>query len=240
MKDGWEMSHFSHAYYNVTDEDVLAKEIKKQTIHTGNATISGIDLSVHAWKRWNERVGPSLSYQECKQIMRTLIVSCKRIEFVNHQFAILDDEIVVIYERNKKTDTLCIVTFYGRISVLPFLMNIEALRKFNLRNDEHINLKINQRILNEQLTPPIPKEVVYYQQKKSKLMIEKYCTTNGEKIVVKKINSNGEYYAFVMDMNEPNTTINRQILEALEKLGYNTFVERNKAYFQKRFEEKQG
>lgn len=224
-------------HYKKVNKDILKKEIKKHIVYTNKLPIHEIDVSEHAWKRWNERVGPSIGQEQLKKMLCTLIIELNRIEFINHQFALIDDEIVIIYEKDKKSNSISIVTFYGRISVLPFLMNIEALRKFNLKNDELINLKVSSKILIEQNPPQIPKQIVRFKERRNFFQIEHYIDeANQDILYMFKIDSTGKCNIQEIDIHIPNQILNKKVVKMLKMMGFVEFVNEHKKFIQTRYD----
>lgn len=218
-------------FNSLFDKYTLQEEVKRRTYLHQEHSFSSVFISEHAHARWNERVGPKIEYETLCQMMNVLILELHRVEFINHQFALIDDEIVFIYEKDVKNNQLLILTFYGRISVLPFLMNIEALRKFNLKNDELINLKVADRIVVEQKFPIIPCEILRFDERRNSFLLEKYKGENGFFLYLFKIDSTGKCITEQIDLKNPYKTFNRKVLKAIEMLGFSDFIAEHKKYY---------
>lgn len=114
----------------------------KLTIHY---RIKKIAFSNHAVERWNERVGPRANKFSLNALLLDLL-RLKRIRFINHDMAIIDDDIMFYYTYNgKDTSTIVIQTFIGRISLKPLITNREYVENRYVFLDVPASVIVNQK-----------------------------------------------------------------------------------------------
>lgn len=183
-----------------------------------------INISAHAFERWNERVGPIYTnFEELEYIIRTLFNLPFRITWLSSSLGAIDSDILFIYEIID--EQVIIKTFYGRKSLQPALNNFKDLRRYNYSEDT-VNLSHTQELLKTQQPPLIPVEIVLFNGRTQSYYIEKY-SLEGEKssIYLKTIINKKIVEVIEIDLSKPQQSIfNRSVLYILHRLGHNKFV----------------
>lgn len=113
--------------------------------------IKKIAFSNHAVERWNQRVGPRANKYSLNALLLDLL-RLKRIRFIDHDMAIIDNEIVFYYTYNgTDTSTIVIQTFIGRISLKPLITNKEYVQ------NRYVFLDVAASVIVKQKFPEITK-----------------------------------------------------------------------------------
>lgn len=138
-----------------------------------------IRLRDHAHKRWNERIGPKISYKSLYYIIKRLFQEPDRIIFLDKDFGLIDNDILFTYY--KKRNIIHVTTFYGRVQKRPYLANLVEIRKWNARNKDAISLKLSDEELLLENLPLIAEKCVYFEDKGKKYKVEEFYNEKGEK-----------------------------------------------------------
>lgn len=128
--------------------------------------IIDVEVDSHAYERWPQRVGPIVTEDALKNIFRlAVLIQTNRVRVLDRDLAILDDEYVFAFKFEDSIFT--ITTFFGRISLKPFLSNVDTLRKYNSHFNEEINLVVEKDTLNQQSLPFAPTSVIEFDDSKN-------------------------------------------------------------------------
>ncbi|WP_121616866.1 hypothetical protein [Virgibacillus halodenitrificans] len=184
--------------------------------------IKEIVVNPHCVERWNERIGPKLEEEELELMFNQLLQIPYRITTLSKEIAIIDDDIVFIYKFEE--DKMIILTIYGRLSLKPSLQNLDRLKTFNYHHYDRLNLSIPERVLEEQIIPPIPVELFVFKGTKTFYRIEKFhCVENDIYYLTTFLN--GRQQLRVIDFsNHKQPRLNKKVLYVLYSLGYKDFV----------------
>ncbi|MFY0521090.1 hypothetical protein ACOMCU_25180 [Lysinibacillus sp. UGB7] len=186
--------------------------------------------SPHAFERWNLRVGPITTEGIITNIFRMAILTQpNRIRVLEKELAILDDEFVFSFRFENSIFT--ITTFYGRISLLPMLSNVDVLRKYNLHFNEQINLNVDINTLNRQKLPLTPTSVIEFEDEEKKHHLLFYFRCNEERNVIyhsvreRYLEAASEWNTQIIDLSHPSRFILSDTqLHLLGLLGHNLFI----------------
>ena len=199
-----------------------AQQTRKSRLFLEN--VQSIQLSEHAAKRWNERVGPFMEEAQLIVILNSLLLVPGSIKFINKEEGRIEDDIVFTYFIEE--DKIVITTFYGRVSLHPALNNLNLLKRFNYCEQDTYNLDVSQKILDRQRLPLIPEEIIQFNGSKSVYLIEKYV--NGDQdscLFFYKVTSDHVAVTMKIDPNRPEQPLlTRKTLYILNRLGYADFV----------------
>ncbi|MNY85685.1 hypothetical protein D3C78_18850 [compost metagenome] len=135
----------------------------------------------HAVSQWNDRVGPTLDAEQIKTIVEGYLREYDRIEIIGRGCMILDNEIVVACSLNTQK-VLVVETCFGRISLVPFLLDHDSLSSFMHRQRKGSGLR------NSQLVRNVKREGINLTQDKETL--EKQIVPEFSRVVRIKILSN--------------------------------------------------
>lgn len=141
--------------------------------------IREFDVEDHATKRWNERIGPIVEHHELKDHLSRLFLEPDRFLFLNHEFGLIDNDILFTYFVHKKRITM--TTFYGRISDRPYLLDLNTIRTWNKHSKDKINLSLSQSELNQQTLPPLAGQTVFFNDHNREYKLETYYDSFGKK-----------------------------------------------------------
>ncbi|MEB2280195.1 hypothetical protein LAV73_09330 [Lysinibacillus xylanilyticus] len=129
--------------------------------------IFDVVIAPHACERWNTRVGPITTNNVITNIFKVAVFTKpNRIQVLEKGLAILDEEYVFSFEFANAI--LTITTFYGRISLVPMLSNVDILRRYNLQFNEQVKLNIDINVLAQQELPYTPTSVIEFEDKENR------------------------------------------------------------------------
>jgi hypothetical protein len=134
--------------------------------------VEGIFLSHHAYYRWNERIGPIMTLQALNLMFSSLWEEPDRLILVDQEIGTLDQDIVFTYEIDR--GQLVITTFYGRMTLYPALQSMTIGQRLRLPQNDMLDLKIPNQLLQEQLPPHLPYVTLTFSGKKYLYKIEQY------------------------------------------------------------------
>jgi hypothetical protein len=188
---------------------------------------TAILIDNHALERWNQRVGPMISLDSLQKSLDIIFRNCSyRIDKLDQGIGSIDNEIIFTYELTK--NVFRITTFYGRRNLHPSLNHVRNLRKYNLYNNEYVNLALSEEELNNQYFPLIPKEIINFQGRITTYILEKYILSNRKLpcfLCYSKDNKRNTFYSFVIDLENPEKLpIPNNVLYILNRLGYGDFI----------------
>jgi hypothetical protein len=154
-----------------------------------NSTIKKIEVSEHAYSRWNKRVGPVTEKVVVEQVIDILLETF-RVEWGENGIGYLDDEIVFTFDYLDES-TVVIKNFYGRISAMPALQDFEELREYNQTENEKVDLSLSDEELKKQRFPILPVAIEQHIKKRFKHQIEYFETENQQKYKIIMCHENG-------------------------------------------------
>jgi hypothetical protein len=212
---------------NINKKLILIDLVSKQSpgIKQNSMVDKTVYITEHAFLRWNERVGPQYSEAKELEILLNSILSLPfRITWLNPTVGIIDSDIIFISEIIN--NIVIIKTFYGRKSLNPSLNQFETLRNYNSYEDEKVNLSLPPEILNKQLPPPIPIEIIRFSGRTIEYCLEHYITDeNRPFFYLKHIKDSRLQETNAVNITEPKQPLlNRSALYILYLLGYRDFV----------------
>lgn len=186
-----------------------------------------IIIDNHAFERWNERVGPTISLDSLQKSLEIIFRHCPyRIDRLDQGIGSIDKDIIFTYETSD--NEFKITTFYGRKHIHPTLNHVRNLRKYNLYYNEYVNLALSTDELTKQYFPLIPKEMIHFQGRITSYILEKYILADRKLpcfLCYSKDNKRNDYYSFVIDLENPEKIpIPNNVLYMLNRLGYGDFI----------------
>jgi hypothetical protein len=189
--------------------------------------LKSIIIPRHTLERWNQRVGPVVSFTTLKKTLEVIFKKFTyRVSKLDEGIGVIDNEIVFTYEITDKE--FYITTFYGRKSLQPALNQMKNLRNYNFYQHDQVNLALTEEELSHQLLPLIPREVIHFNGKKTTYILEKYQISNRTLpcfLCYKKEFMKKNYTTFLIDLeNREHAPIPRNVLCMLNWLGYGAFV----------------
>lgn len=220
--------------YSFLDNDTgYSLEVVKKSLFTRDYydplpnTFDSVTLSFHAFHRWNERIGPHISYQELIKLLNQLILIKGRLTKISDRRGLIDSDILFIYQQ--KGNKIHITTFYGRLSLNPSLRNIRDLKAYQLMEKERIILKLPNHILQSQHRPVLPIEYIEFEGRMISYVIQEYRVAgiNSEEILLflTETTKFGKRKMIVIDPdNVFETLLNHSVLYVLFTMGYRKFV----------------
>ncbi|KOY81333.1 hypothetical protein I6G82_02370 [Lysinibacillus macroides] len=128
-----------------------------------------IDVKVvaHAYERWHQRVGPPTTEDLLTNVFRVaILINPNRIRVLTRNLAILDNDIVFSFEF--EDSILKITTFFGRTSLKPLLLNVDALRRYNSQYKEEVDLHVERCVMTKQIPPIAPSTVIKFEDSENK------------------------------------------------------------------------
>lgn len=163
------------------DEQDVRRWVNERKVNRNESPLKiKTDKDRHALNRWNERVGPKVMKKELDQWVQ-VYYELGEFNFVTDVFGYISEEIVFAYKIEK--GRIIITTFYGRVSQKPILKDIVALREFNLKYNQFVDLKLDKDVLQKQKMPSVADEVFLHVKKNRTLYIEKYVTDSGKEML---------------------------------------------------------
>ncbi|WML46737.1 hypothetical protein RCG23_13910 [Neobacillus sp. PS3-34] len=214
-------------YKNEYTKDIVENFMSKKGQLVGKVrnSFSEVKISEHAFERWNQRVGPFFTrVEKLERLVFALLSLPLRIEWLSPSLGIIDSDILFIYEARE--ETLLIKTFYGRCSFHPSLYQFPVLKKYNLHELEKINLSLPPNILEQQVAPVLPLEVILFNGRTMDYCIETYLVEEQRSCMYLKMIKKGKITEITeIDLNHPEQhLLNRSVLYVLNRLGYQEFV----------------
>lgn len=195
-----------------------------------------IKVSKHAVERWNQRVGPILSSSELHYLLRCLYFA-GRIDFFRSQIAVIDNEIVFAFERNKKQ--LTIKTFLGRISRNPEFANFEEAQSKMIFYQQKTRLKVSKKILQQSPFPVVPREIFHLQTpRRLNYVLSEYEYFDHQRlstvVYFYEVNKNPRWKKIAYDdfYQPEDQPLDPSILRLLYIKGYEKYVLSQLAYHQ--------
>ena len=195
--------------------------------------IFDVVIDPHACERWNTRVGPITTNNIITNIFKVAVFTKPyRIQVLEKGLAILDEEYVFSFEFENAI--LTITTFFGRISLVPMLSNVDLLRRYNLQFNEQVKLNIDINVLAQQELPYTPTSVIELEDKENRTHLLFYFRG--------KVKNNDFYYHLmheerdgwdikIIDLANANRFILSDIqLHLMGLLGHNYFLLKYMSY----------
>lgn len=173
--------------------------LKRKTLVRLNKQPRNFSINEHALERWNERVGPIAKQEKLTQIINELY-KLDRVFLKDNNVGYIDNEILFTFQKDK--EKILIDTFYGRMSKKIALLNFEALRKYNAKEGEMIDLTLPEEELKEQIIPQLPFNILSIQYNKKIYLVEKYKTKTDETLIILIIQGSKE--KMTMSVLKPN------------------------------------
>jgi hypothetical protein len=208
---------------NALTDHVNSLRGTKDTFSPSNSVL----INHHTLDRWNERVGPIVSLDSLQKSLEIIFKNCPyRISKLDQGIASIDNDIIFTYDSDESE--FSISTFYGRKTLQPTLNHVKTLRKYNLHNNEYVNLTLSNEELNEQILPFIPKEIIYFEGHLTSYILEKYIVS--DRILpcfhcYKKEFKKSGFLSILIDLEKPEQEqIPNNVLYMLYRLGYGEFV----------------
>lgn len=201
-----------------------------------NIFISSVVIDPHATERWNERIGPLTKEDELTHIFSSIIISQQyRVEFLDHEFGILDREIAFSYTMEESVMT--ITTFFGRISTNISLSNIDVLRRYNKHFNEQIQLHLSTEELESYSFPIAPKTSIEFKLQSNHCRLDFYQnqTDQNQYYVVSMCNMDAMTWEIkLIDLQHANRTrISESVLYILGIFDHSEFLIRYLKQFHK-------
>jgi hypothetical protein len=192
------------------------------------AAYSEIRLTAHAFKRWNERVGPYIGFTELDRLLNQLLFIPNRITIKSPRRGMIDSDILFIYEL--VGNEIHIITFLGRASEQPVLQDLRSLRELKFEYNERLVLELSEETLMKQQFPCIPVEYIQFEGRTTSYYLERYKYLDGENsgsiIYVKEVKNSCLVNLVEMDPDNPYCPLlNRSIMHVLWVMGYASFVQ---------------
>ncbi|HCG4536257.1 TPA: hypothetical protein NJY08_005112, partial [Salmonella enterica subsp. enterica serovar Typhi str. AG3] len=149
-----------------------------------------------------------------------------RIEVLENQLALLDDEIAFAYEiRGTK---MMVTTFFGRVSVNPSLGNVDVLRRYNKHFNEQIHLAIPKEKLELFEFPTAPKAAIEFSITSNVYRMYFYQNNQDQNMyyLIHYLNQEtNKWEHTLIDLQHVNRTkVNETELYILAMLGHAEFV----------------
>lgn len=221
--ENMELLHFQ--VIKEQNTDLIQKRYRTTYNYHGKeipSRIKEIVVNNHCVQRWNERVGPKLEKEELELLFNQLLQIPYRITTLSNEIAIIDDDIVFIYkfEGNK----MIILTIYGRLSLKPSLQNLDRLKVFNYNHYDRLNLSLPERVLEEQIVPPIPEDLYIFKGRRTFYRIEKFHCVEGELYYLTTFLNGQQHLKEIKFSNPKQARINKKVLYILYSIGYKDFV----------------
>jgi hypothetical protein len=146
--------------YNIRFKDV--NFISFQKTQSLKQSFPFFSLKYHAYERWNERIGPKTTYSFLKNRLFRIFNEPDRIILLNESFGLIDNDILFTYFCRKRKFE--ITTFYGRLSICPYLLNLQEIKKW--RNHTKDNLPISLKNVQSiyQKMPLISNSCIYFKK----------------------------------------------------------------------------
>lgn len=213
---------------SIDDINVLKKYINRYK-ETKDVLSDSKQVSIdhHTLERWNERVGPIVNLDTLQNALQIIFRDCNyRIQLLDHGIGSIDNDIIFTFEM--MDNVIRITTFYGRKSLQPTLNHVMDLRKYNYYSKEFVNLALTHEELNKQHFPLIPKEIIYFQGRKTSYILEKFLLTDRKFPCFVCFIKDDKYSSFntlIIDLEKPEkVTLPNNVLYMLKKLGYGEFI----------------
>lgn len=206
-------------------KDLIQERYRTAYLYHGKeipSKIKEIVINPHCVTRWNERVGPRLKKEELELLFNQLLKIPYRITTLSKEIAIVDDDIVFIYkiEGNK----MVILTIYGRLSLKPSLQNLDRLKTFNYHHYDRLNLSIPEKVLEEQIVPPIPEDLYIFNGRKTFYRIEKFRCVEGDLYYLTTFLNGQQHIREIIFSNPKQAKLNKKVLYVLYSIGFKEFV----------------
>lgn len=223
--------HFLDNGKAYTREDIMQSINRKENVYKiFPKSITGIHLTLHAYRRWNERVGPFMRWDDLQTLLNKLFFIPARIKMVSEKRGAIDGDILFVYELKK--NIVHIKTFYGRISLQPALQNLRELRTLRFKQKEKINLSESQNTLEMQRRPVVPDEYVEFSGRTTRYLLEKYSVLSNEGIkifyYVKTMQNDKVKKVIEIDpLNPHGTMLTSSVLYVLNTLGCKEFAQKH-------------
>lgn len=223
--------HLLYCHQNYSKQDIL------RSVHRGRNKASSfpsryaqIILTGHAYKRWNERVGPYIGFAELERLLNHLLFIPNRITMNSSKRGMIDSDILFIYKL--AGNEIHIVTFLGRASEQPVLRNLRSLR---FEYNERLMLGLSEEALVKQSLPCIPVEYIQFDGRTTSYFLERYKIQKGSEtgslIYVKEVKNSQLINTNEIDPDNPYCPLlNRSIMHVLYVLGYASFVQLHLEY----------
>lgn len=206
----------------------LKNEIKELLLETQFDRFSNHDnvqivLKDHAFQRWGQRVGRSNNKTLLEYKIHILYSLLDRVELLSPEFGLIDKEILFTYKR--ENNKIIISTFYGRLSQNPALYHFDAMRNYNLQQDEYIDLSLDQSTLSNLVNPPIPTQRMIFKGNRTRYMIDKYSDAERSVLIMTVLEGQEKGVVREIYSNEPKCEkLGKSVLQALLLLGQDEFV----------------
>lgn len=178
----------------------------------------------HALDRWNTRVGPSTDDIESLSETIAFLHSFRRVKlYPKNSIGIIDDEIIFTFE--KKGKTTLITTFYGRVSLVPYLVDFEVLRRYNRKSGDSIRLEQPPDVLKHQ-SLVVHKKIMLFRGEHNKYMMEVFDAEGQDVIYITTMTgpASGKTIEIRNDFIDKSQKINISSLSALREAGYGDYV----------------
>ncbi|MBT2644629.1 hypothetical protein J7I80_20645 [Bacillus sp. ISL-41] len=187
-----------------------------------------IKLTVHAFKRWNERVGPHIGFAQLERLLNQLLAIPNRITMNSNKRAIIDSDILFVYEIEDQE--IHIITFIGRASEQPVLQDPRTFRELKFEYNERLNLGLSEEALKKQQLPCIPVEYIQFDGRTTSYFLERYKFQDGEEsgsiIYVKEAKNLQLISSTEINPDNPYCPLlNRSVMYVLCVMGYSSFVQ---------------
>ena len=187
-----------------------------------------IKLTAHAYKRWNERIGPHIGYSQLERLLNQLLLIPNRITMNSNKRAMIDSDILFVYEI--EDNEIHIITFIGRASEQPVLQDLRSFRELKFEYNERLNLGLTEEALMKQQLPCIPVEYIHFDGRTTSYFLEKYKFQDGEEsssiLYVKEVKNSQLINTIEIDPDYPYCPLlNRSVMHVLCVMGYTSFVQ---------------
>lgn len=183
--------------------------------------IDEIKLSAHSVERWNTRVGPPQSLKQLETWFNKLLHIPQRINKISDGIGVVDSEIVFTYIKVHRS--IVITTFYGRRSTNHTLYHMEELRRYNIFEQQEIDLEVGETIIAKQTLPSIPMIYMEFSGVKTEYRMQGYKIKGQDHPIFFVQHNPGGLKEIDLNKSD-NGSINKSVLLALFLLRYKDFV----------------
>ncbi|WP_226086023.1 hypothetical protein [Mesobacillus sp. S13] len=226
--------HQLYCHQTYRKQDILRKvHGERNKVPSFPSRYSSIILTGHAFKRWNERVGPKVGFAELERMLNHLLFIPERITRNSPKRGMIDSDILFVYEL--VGNEIHIVTFLGRASEQPGLRNLRSFRELKFEYNERLKLELPEAALIRQKLPCIPVEYIHFEGRTTSYFLERYKVQIGNEssslIYVKEVKNSRLIDIIEIDPDNPySKLLNRSIMHVLYIMGYASFVQLHLEY----------
>jgi hypothetical protein len=221
--------HLLYRHQSYFKQDILRNvQRRRDKAPSFPGMYASIILTGHAFKRWNERIGPHIGFAELERLLNHLLFLQSRITMNSPKRGMIDSDILFVYEL--VGNEIHIVTFLGRANEQPVLRNLRSFRKLKFEYNERLMLGLSEDALIKQKLPCVPVEYIHFAGRTTSYFLERYKIQSGSEtgslIYVKEVKNSRLINTIEIDPDNPYCRLlNRSIMHVLYVMGYASFVQ---------------